>query len=38
MRDAEFPELSPDALKAVAELFFVDPRVHIDLHNPIRLD
>ena len=38
MRDAEFPELSPDALKTVAELFFVDPRVHVDLHNSIRLD
>lgn len=38
MRDAEFPELSPDALKAVAGLFLVDPRVHIDLDNPIRLD
>ena len=37
-RDAEFPELSPDALKDIAELFFDDPRLHIDPHHSIRLD
>lgn len=37
-RDAEFPDLSHDELKTVAELFFADPRIGVDLHDPIRLD
>ncbi len=38
IRDAEFPDLSHAELKTVAELLLADPRINIDLQNPIRLD
>ncbi len=38
MREATFPELTPDSVQSIAELFFVDPRVNVDLREPIRLD
>lgn len=37
MREAIFPELSPDSLKVVADLFFTDPRIKVDLESPLRL-
>lgn len=37
MREATFPELTPDSMQAIADLFFVDPRVNVDLRDPIRL-
>ena len=37
-RRAAFPELDPEALQRVAELFFDDPRVCVDLGHPLRLD
>lgn len=38
MREATFPELTPSSVQSIADLFFVDPRVNVDLRDPIRLD
>ena len=38
LREATFPELAPDAVQSIAELFFVDPRVNVDLREPLLLD
>lgn len=38
IRKADFPSVTPESLKTVADLFFRDPRIHVDTRHPIRLD
>jgi lauroyl/myristoyl acyltransferase len=38
LREGTFPELAPGAVQSIAELFFVDPRVNVDLREPLLLD
>lgn len=38
MREASFPAIDRDRLKDVTDLFFTDPRLNLDIDNPIRLD
>lgn len=38
MKKTSFPDLDPETLRTVADLFFNDPRVNVNLNHPVRLD
>lgn len=38
MREASFPTIERDGLQEVIDLFFADPRLNLDIANPIKLD